>query len=144
MSVAYVKDVDVDGPGLLDIVFTFRSAGSTSNPDLVRDGLPRAPGVVVTRAAAGEYEVTLPKVGGGYPQQVVGCICSLGCVDMTALIAAVDLKVAYKASSYSASTGKFRIMAILEDGTPAAEDLADNVEVHVHIRLQKTLGLKQP
>lgn len=132
-----------DGSGLEDTVFSFRSAGGSSNPNRVRDGRPKTAGISVTRAAAGEYEVQLPLVGGGYPSQICGIICQLGFVDVSAFTTNIGVDVAYKADSYSASTGKFRILATKDDGSPAAEDLAANIEVHVHVRFRRDTVLKQ-
>lgn len=144
MSISMSKGtLAVDGGGLEDTVFSFRSAGGASNPNRVRDGRPYAAAIAVTRAAAGEYEVQLPLVGGGYPSQICGVVPTLGFVDVAAMVTNIGVHVAYKADSYSSSTGKFRIIATKDDGTPAAEDLAANVEVHVHFRARRDTVLKQ-
>lgn len=137
------KDLAVDGGGLEDWVFSFRSAGGANNPDRVRDGRPYSAGISVTRAAAGEYEVQLPLVGGGYPSQVCGIVPVLGFVSVASRVTHIGVHVDYMADSYSASTGKFRIIATKDDGTPAAEDLAATVEVHVHARFRRDTVLKQ-
>ncbi len=144
MGVTMFKGLlSVDGGSLEDVVFSFRSAGGTSNPNRVRDGRPTTAQIAVTRAAAGEYEVSLPQVGGGFPAQICGVVCQAAFVDVAAMVTNIGVHVAYKADSYSASTGKFRIIATKDDGTPAAEDLAANVEVHCHVRVQRSNKIKQ-
>jgi hypothetical protein len=137
-------DLKVDGGGLEDYVFSFRSSGTTVTPDRIRDGRPKTAGMTVVHGGVtGEYLVTLPKVGGGYPAQVVGIIPSLAFLDIAAAVTGVGVEVFYKADSYSASAGTFRLIAIRDDGTPAGEDLADNIEVHVHARFQRSNLMKQ-
>lgn len=102
--------------------FSFRT--NTSNaPDVLRDGKA---GLTVTRAGVGLYTVQLPKP---YPAQVIA-VCPTGMAIATGGTA--DQQARYVRNSYSATTGQFQIMLLLEDGTPAiGEAGVDDDEVHV-------------
>lgn len=105
------------------VLYAFRFQTNTSSaPTLLKDG--RA-GITVVRTSAGLYTVTLPKP---WPAQMVSCVASLA----PAAAGTADQQARYVRASYSATTGTFQIMLLLDDGTPAIGEAgvaADEVDV---------------
>lgn len=139
----YVCEVMVAGPSLVIATGRFRIDG-TSNPDLVVDGAPSAVKTGVVRNGEGDFTVTLPKVGGGYPQELISCDVSVAYIDATD--AGVDEinKPGYVVGSYDPATGAFGILNVIVTGSTstAVGDPNDNSEIHflAVLRNEKLLG----
>jgi hypothetical protein len=139
----YYCDVATLGPGLILMSGRFRVDG-TNSPDLVVDQRPNVVSTAVAYTATGIYDVTLPKVGGGWPQELVTVLVGTSWVDATD--AAVDgtVEARYQTGTYNPATGVFRILTVgSADGS--AKDLAvgrDNSEISfiAILRKDKILG----
>lgn len=130
----YYCDVMMLGPDMVLAVGRFRVDG-TSSPDLTVDARPNVAGTTVVYEDTGKtFTVTLPKVGGGWPQEMISCIARIG-----ALAATDTGDVDYKVDSYDPTTGSFVLFGSVAN---VASALTDNSEVHFQavLRRGKTLG----
>lgn len=131
----YHCDILTHGPGLVLVAGRFRIEGSSA-PDEVVDGVSNVVQTTVARTGAGDFLVTLPKVGGGWPQEMISCVVGSAVVDATD--AAVDeLNIpAYVVGSYSKTAGTFQILNSVADDTSGAViaravgDPNDESEIH--------------
>lgn len=103
--------------GLELIVGGFRING-VLDPDAVWDAACNAV-KAVTRVSPGLFEVELNLP---YPRELVHGSASVHTAAAGASVNTANLVI----DSYSSSTGKFRIVTVGQDGTPAATDPADN------------------
>lgn len=92
-----------------------------SAPDRIRDGKGNAV-TSVTRTGAGTYEVQLTKP---YPRQLIAWALAIS----TVAAATTDYAVRLQVDSYSATTGKFVVQTVLNDGTNAVEDPPDDAVI---------------
>jgi len=122
------------GIGVEHAGFSFR-CNVTDPPDRIRDGGGNLVTSVV-RTSAGKYTVTLnhPR-----PRQLIAVIADIH--QAAAAVTKVFVKV--NVDSYSASAGTFVIETVLDDGTPAVDDNADNDVIHVIMLMQVTNTLVQ-
>jgi hypothetical protein len=125
----------VEGPGLVLVSVRFR-IDSTNDPDRTVDGVPHTAQTTVVYENVGKtFTVTLPKMGGGYPAQM------LACVPKVAVLAATDTgDIDYVVDSYDSSTGAFTLVGSVAN---VASALTDNTEVHVLCMLRKSATLAQ-
>lgn len=130
----YYCDVMTIGSGLILYAGRFRVDG-TSSPDRVVDERDNTVGTLVTYENTGKtFTVTLPKVGGGWPQELISLIPKV------AVLAATDTgDVDYVVDSYNPATGTFTLVGSVAN---VASVLTDNTEVHFMgmFRKDKILG----
>lgn len=139
----YYADILVQGPGLILLGLRFRVNG-TSQPDQVVDGRPNLVACTVVYEDVGKtYTVTLPKIGGSLPQELIACIPALA-FEEGATAPAVDAvdKPGYVYNSYSPTTGAFVIVNSKTTTGTAVAAFPDNSEIHllVMLRNEKRLG----
>lgn len=139
----YYADVLAQGPELVVIGGRFRVNG-TSAPDLVVDGTPNRVAITVAYEDTGKtYTVTLPKIGGSLPQELVAITTSLA-FEEAVTAPAVDSvdKPGYVYNSYSPTTGAFVIINSKTTTGTAVAVFPDNAEIHfiAMFRNQKRLG----
>lgn len=135
----------VEGPGLVFCSVRFRIDG-TSSPDRVVDGVPRtAQTTVVYEDTDKTFTVTLPKMGGGWPQEMLACVPHVAAIDVNDAELDEVNKVQYKVDSYDPTTGAFVLLATVVTGSTASAKgaLNDNSEVHVICMLRKSGTLAQ-
>lgn len=144
----YRNEVLVQGPKLVVIAGRFRVDG-TNSPDLVVDGCPKTALTEVTRTDVGEFTVTLPQVGGGWPTEMISCILTVGVIDSTDAALDEIHRPRYVIDSYDPSTGAFDIMNSLSSDTSGATlgtaigEPVDNSEIHYVCFLRNSNDLDQ-
>jgi hypothetical protein len=111
---AELKD-KVRSYGSEQVLFSVAFAGAGAlAPTAVYDSIEnKSQTTVAAPSPAGVYEVTIPRLGGGWPQEMLSCV---GVVTDTAANMAAALtafRLAYVKDSYVPSTGKFKVAAIL-------------------------------
>ena len=130
----YYCDLMMLGPDMVLACGRFR-VDSTNSPDLIVDPRPNVAGTTVVYENTGKtFTITLPKVGGGWPQEMVSCIAKV-----SALAATDTGDVDYKVDSYDPATGAFVLFGSVAN---VASALTDNSEVHFQavLRRGKILG----
>jgi hypothetical protein len=136
----------VEGPGLVLASLRFRIDG-TNSPDRVVDGVPNTVQTTVTYEDVGKtFTVTLPKMGGGYPQEMLACVCDVAYIDASDAGVDETNKVAYVVDSYDRTTGAFTLASTISSGDPYVTVVGapnDNSEIHVIMMLRKSAALAQ-
>lgn len=141
----YYCDILMQGPGLILLGGRFRVDG-TNSPDLVVDGRPNLVAITVAyNDSTKEYTVTIPKIGGSLPQELITCIPALAFADATAAGVDVTNVPGYVQGSYSPTTGSFVILNSQNTLSGTANTVAvfpDNAEIHflALFRNEKRLG----
>lgn len=140
----YACEMMAYGPGMVLAAgrFKFESTGPTF--DLTVDSVPSTAKTVIARTGAGTFDVTLPKVGGGWPQEMIACLPTISYNDATD--AGVDEvnEIRYVTDSYVPSTGTFTLINVIVTGSvsTAVGDPNDEAEIHfiAMLRKDKILG----
>ena len=130
----YHCDLMMHGPGLVLAVGRFRIDG-TNDPDRTVDGVPNVKQTVVDFPSTGHYTVQLPKVGGGYPQELISCVAQVAYIDDTDAGLDEINTIRYTVDSYDKATGTFTLthtVAVITDaaGSVTVGNPNDNSEVH--------------
>lgn len=126
------------GPGV--VLFGCRLKFEATGPtfDQVVDPVFNTAKTTVAINGAGDYTVTLPKVGGGWPQELIALIPALAVNDAADAGAEEMWKVGYVKDSYNKDTGTFQILTFKTTGSTstAAANVNDEAELHFVLLLR--------
>lgn len=122
------------GPGVVMFGCRLKYETTGTTFDQIVDPVFNTAKTTVTRNGVGDYTVKLPKVGGGWPQELI-TMFQPHVVAKDAADAGVDeaWKAQYVMDSYSKTAGTFQILVFKVTGATvtAAADLTDEAEIHI-------------